>query len=63
MQVIAACGGEEKGLLVKEKGAHHVIDYTKEDMRKRVKEITEGKGADVIIDPVGGQVFMDCVRR
>ncbi|HIA23685.1 MAG TPA: alcohol dehydrogenase, partial [Candidatus Marinimicrobia bacterium] len=36
-------------------GIHHLIDYNTEDFVARVKEITEGKGVDVIIDPIGGE--------
>ena len=43
-------------------GADHVIDYTAEDFVPLVKEITEGHGADVVYDPVGGEVF-DKSRR
>ena len=37
-----------------EMGIHHLIDYNTEDFVSRVKEITDGKGVDVIIDPIGG---------
>lgn len=37
------------------KGIHHLIDYNTEDFVARVKEITEGNGVDVIIDPIGGE--------
>ena len=40
---------------LREKGIHHLIDYNTEDFVTRVKEITEGKGVDVIIDPIGGE--------
>ena len=40
---------------LREKGIHHLIDYYTEDFVARVKEITEGKGVDVIIDPIGGE--------
>lgn len=40
---------------LREKGIHHLIDYNTEDFVERVKEITEGKGVDVIIDPIGGK--------
>jgi len=40
---------------LREKGIHHLIDYNTEDFVARVKEITEGKGVDVIIDPIGGE--------
>lgn len=53
-KVIAAASSVEKLALCKEYGADEVIDYTKESLKDRVKELTNGKGADVIYDPVGG---------
>jgi NADPH2:quinone reductase len=56
-KVIATAGGARKTGICKELGADHVIDYTTEDFVPIVKEITGGHGADVIYDPVGGDVF------
>jgi NADPH2:quinone reductase len=56
-KVIATAGGERKVEVCRALGADHVIDYTAEDFVPIVKEITEGHGADVIYDPVGGDVF------
>jgi NADPH:quinone reductase len=56
-KVIATAGGERKTEVCRSLGADHVIDYTAEDFVPLVKEITEGHGADVIYDPVGGEVF------
>ena len=61
-RVIAAAGGPEKLKVAQDHGAEHLIDYSKEDIRERVKAITAGKGADVIYDPVGGDVFEACMR-
>jgi NADPH2:quinone reductase len=61
-RVIATAGGPEKTTVCRELGAHEVIDYRAEDIAARVKEITGGHGADVIWDPVGGDVF-DASRR
>jgi NADPH:quinone reductase len=55
--VIATAGGSEKADVCRRLGAHHVIDYTTEDFVEQVKAITGGRGADVIYDPVGGDVF------
>lgn len=55
--VIATAGGPEKVALCRRLGAHHTIDYNSEDFVARVLEITDGRGADVIYDPVGGDVF------
>jgi NADPH:quinone reductase len=61
--VIATAGGPEKVRVCRELGAHEVLDYRAEaDLPKRVKELTGGRGADVIWDPVGGDVF-DASRR
>ncbi len=65
--VIATGGRDEKLRVVKEHGADHVINYTLEDgtlggFRDTVKALTEGRGADVIYDPVGGDVFDESIR-
>jgi NADPH2:quinone reductase len=61
-QVIACAGGEEKLAVAKNHGADHLIDYSREDIRARVKEITVGHGADVVYDPVGGDAFDASLR-
>ena len=61
--MIGACGGPAKCALVKEKGAVAAIDYNTESIRDRVKELTDGRGADVILDVVGGKVFAECLSR
>jgi NADPH2:quinone reductase len=61
-QVIACAGGEEKLAIAKSHGADHLIDYSREDIRARVKEITGGHGADVVYDPVGGDAFDASLR-
>jgi NADPH:quinone reductase len=55
--VIATAGGADKTQICKELGADIVIDYLTEDFVEVVKRETNGKGADVIFDPVGGNVF------
>lgn len=55
--VIASAGGADKLEAARAAGADHLIDYRKEDLRARVLEITGGRGADVIYDPVGGEAF------
>lgn len=59
--VIATAGSDEKLEVVKEMGADHVINYT-DGFRDKVKEFTGGRGADVIYDPVGGDVFDESMR-
>jgi NADPH2:quinone reductase len=56
-RVIATAGGPEKLEIAREAGADELIDYNKEDFALRVKQITGGKGADVIYDSVGGDTF------
>jgi len=61
-KVIALAGGQEKLEVAKSRGADYLIDYRSEDVKARIKEITDGHGADVIYDPVGGQAFQDAFR-
>ncbi len=60
--VIGTVGSDEKKDIVKRYGADHVINYSTDNFRDVVKELTGGKGADVIYDPVGGDVFDQSVR-
>jgi NADPH2:quinone reductase len=60
--VIATAGSDKKLALAKECGADHLINYRTEDFRSLVKKITQGRGADVIYDPVGGDVFDESLR-
>ena len=55
--VIATAGSDEKLPLLKEIGAHHVINHTNEDVVQKVKEITYGYGADVVFDHIGGDTW------
>jgi NADPH2:quinone reductase len=61
-KVIACAGGPEKLEVARQHGADHLIDYSREDIRERVKAITGGKGADVVYDPVGGDAFDASLR-
>ncbi len=66
-KVIGTGGTDEKLAVVKSRGADHVINYTQADgslggFREKVKELTDGNGADVIYDPVGGSVFDESMR-
>ncbi|HEU4415116.1 MAG TPA: NADPH:quinone oxidoreductase family protein [Candidatus Angelobacter sp.] len=60
--VIACAGSPEKLAIAREHGADHLIDYSREDIRERVKAITAGKGVDVVYDPVGGDAFDASLR-
>ena len=53
-RVIAAASSEEKLRVCREHGADATINYGMEDLRKRVQELTEGRGVDMVYDPVGG---------
>lgn len=55
--VVATVGSDEKVAVCKELGADYVINYQKEDFAEKVNELTQKKGANVIFDPVGGDVF------
>ena len=61
-KVLAAAGSDEKLELTKKYGAEGLINYSKEKIRDRVKEMTDGKGADVIYDAVGGDAFDEAIR-
>jgi NADPH2:quinone reductase len=60
--VIAAAGGADKLTVARAHGADHVIDYTTESIRDRVRALTDGRGADVVYDPVGGDAFDQALR-
>lgn len=60
--VIATASTPEKRAVVAEYGADHVIDSTTETVHQRVRELTSGRGADVIYDPVGGKAFEESLR-
>lgn len=61
-RVIAAASSEEKLAVCRDWGASETIDYSKDDLRERLKAITEGKGVDVVLDPVGGPYTEPALR-
>ncbi|MEM7610089.1 MAG: NADPH:quinone oxidoreductase family protein [Pseudomonadota bacterium] len=61
-KVIAAASSDEKLALAREYGADETINYSEVKLKDAVKALTGGKGADVIYDPVGGELFDDCLR-
>ena len=61
-RVIAAASTDAKRQLTLEQGADIAIDYTQKDWRVQVKDLTGGKGVDVVYDPVGGDAFDEAVR-
>ncbi|WP_338827755.1 NADPH:quinone oxidoreductase family protein [Bradyrhizobium sp. 27S5] len=60
--VIAAASSEEKLAIAKARGADHLVLYAREPFRDAVKRLTDGRGADVVFDPVGGEVFENSMR-
>eukprot|EP01059_Diplonema_ambulator_P020544 TRINITY_DN3436_c0_g6_i1.p1 TRINITY_DN3436_c0_g6~~TRINITY_DN3436_c0_g6_i1.p1 ORF type:complete len:355 (+),score=139.35 TRINITY_DN3436_c0_g6_i1:44-1066(+) len=61
-KVIAAASSDDKLEVCKQAGADYTINYGKEDLKKAVSKITKGKMCDVIYEPVGGDIFDQCVR-
>jgi NADPH2:quinone reductase len=61
-KVIAAASTADKLALAEEHGADELINYSSEDLKDRVKELTGGKGVDVVYDPVGADLFEPAVR-
>lgn len=61
-RVIAAVGSDEKANCVLQNGADETVNYSTEDLREKVKALTGGRGADVILDPVGGDQFDKATR-
>ncbi|MFT4571166.1 MAG: NADPH2:quinone reductase [Hyphomicrobiaceae bacterium] len=61
-RVIASAGGSEKQRLCLELGADAAIDYESQPLDQTVRELTDGKGADVIYESVGGAVFEASTR-
>ena len=62
MHVIAAASSPEKLEAARERGADETINYTNEDLRERVKALTNGRGVDVVYDPVGGDFTESALR-
>ena len=61
-RIIATASTQEKLDIAKRHGADHLIDYTTEDIKERVRALTDGRGADVVYDPVGGDAFDASLR-
>lgn len=61
-RVIAAASTAEKLAAAEAAGADELIDYSDGELKDKVKALTDGKGADVIYDPVGGELFDQCMR-
>ncbi|XBQ15454.1 MAG: NADPH:quinone oxidoreductase family protein [Oceanicaulis sp.] len=61
-KVIAAASSDEKLKFAKDNGADETVNYTTEDLKAKVKELTGGKGVDVVYDPVGGEFSEPALR-
>ena len=61
-RVIAAASTEEKLEIAKNLGADETINYSDGELKEKVKALTDGLGADVIYDPIGGDIFLQCMR-
>ena len=61
-RVIAAASSDEKLDFIRQLQPDSLVNYKKQDLKETVKDLTDGKGADVIYDPVGGDLFDQCCR-
>ncbi len=61
-RVIAAASSEDKLAVCREHGADETIDYSRENLRERIKALTDGRGVDVVYDPVGGDYAEPALR-
>jgi NADPH:quinone reductase len=61
-KVIAAASTDDKLQICKQKGADYLINYSKEDLKSRVKEITGDNGVNVVYDPIGGDLSEQALR-
>jgi NADPH2:quinone reductase len=64
LRLIGTAGSDEKCKLAEQHGAAHVINYRREDLVARVRELTDGKGVNVVYDPVGKDTWersLDCL--
>ena len=62
VKTICAVGSDEKEEYVKSLGADQIIRYDQVDLKETTKELTNGKGVDVVMDPVGGNVTEQALR-
>ncbi|MEP6938165.1 MAG: NADPH:quinone oxidoreductase family protein [Rudaea sp.] len=62
MRVIAAAASADERAAARERGADETIDYVNEDLRERIKQLTGGRGVDVVYDPVGGKLTETALR-
>ena len=62
LRVIAAASSAEKLAAARERGADETIDYASDDLRERIKTLTDGRGVDAVYDPVGGDYAEPALR-
>ena len=62
VKTICAVGSDEKAEYVESLGADEIIRYDQVELKETVKELTDGKGVDVVMDPVGGDVTEQALR-
>ncbi len=62
LRVIAGASSTEKLEAARQYGAQETVDYTRENLRERIKSITNGRGVDIVYDPVGGALGEPAVR-
>jgi NADPH:quinone reductase len=61
-RVVAAVSTEEKAEAARLTGAHEVVRYDQTPIRQAIEELTDGKGVDVVFDPVGGEITEQVLR-
>lgn len=61
-RVIAAASSDEKLALAKQQGADVLINYATGNLREEIKALTDGRGVDVVYDPVGGDMSITAVK-
>lgn len=63
MQVIAAAGSDEKCKLAMQRGAQSSVNYSQGSLKEAVKKLVGSGGVNVVIDTVGGDVFLEALHR
>ncbi|WP_428687494.1 NADPH:quinone oxidoreductase family protein [Roseibium sp.] len=61
-KVIACASSEEKLTFARSLGADLTVDYSRQNLKEALKELTDGKGVDVVYDPVGGELSEQALR-
>ena len=62
LRVIAGVGSDSKAAVVRSYGAFEVVNYVNEDLRERIKSLTDGEGVDICFENVGGTIFEQMAR-